>query len=69
MKTHDAIHNIFVAIAQDVGFHVRQKQLHVLPSTMFNSSCRQIDIVFTNDGICILVDFVIADPMPTNLLC
>jgi hypothetical protein len=28
--THDAIHDTFVAIARDAGFHVGQKQLHVL---------------------------------------
>jgi hypothetical protein len=38
-KTHDAICNTFVAITQDVGFHMGQKQLHALPSTTFNSSC------------------------------
>jgi uncharacterized protein (DUF2237 family) len=36
--THNVIHDTFVAIAWDVGFHVGQKQLHVLLSTTFNSS-------------------------------
>jgi hypothetical protein len=26
--THDAIYDTFIAIVQDVGFHVGQKQLH-----------------------------------------
>jgi hypothetical protein len=37
-ETHDAIHDTFAAIMQDVSFHMGRKQLHVLPSTTFNSS-------------------------------
>jgi hypothetical protein len=37
MGTHDAIQNTFLAIAQDVNFHVGWKQLHVLLSTTFHS--------------------------------
>jgi len=61
-RTHDVIRNTFATIARDVGFHIRRKQLHVLPSTTFNSSHRQIDILLTKDGICTLVDVVIVDP-------
>ncbi len=60
--THDAVHDTFVTIAQDASFHVRRKQLHVLPSNIFNFSCWQIDIMFTKDGIRTLVDIVIANP-------
>jgi hypothetical protein len=66
--THDAICNTFVAIARDVGFHVGQKQLHVLPSTTFSSSCQQVDIVFTKDGICTLADILIVDPTRADSL-
>jgi len=45
--THDAVHDTFVAIAQDVDFHVGRKQLHALPSTTLHSSRRWVDIVFT----------------------
>jgi hypothetical protein len=38
MGTHDVIHDIFVTIMQDVGFCMGRKQLHVHPSTTFNSS-------------------------------
>jgi hypothetical protein len=38
MRTHDAIHNTFVAIVQDVNLYVRQKQLHALLSAMLDSS-------------------------------
>jgi hypothetical protein len=40
-KTHDAVCNIFVAIVWNDGFHVGQKQLHVLPlATLISlSSC------------------------------
>jgi hypothetical protein len=67
-KTHDAINDTLIVIAQDAGFHVGRKQLHALPSTMFNSFCWSIDIVFTNDRIRILVDFVIVNPTQTDLL-
>jgi hypothetical protein len=63
MGTHDVVHDTFVAIMWDVGFHMGWKQLHVVPSTMFNSSYQQIDIMFTKDGIRTLVDIVIVDPM------
>ncbi len=50
------------------GFHMGQEQLHVLPSTIFNSSHEWIDIMFTKDGIRTLADVIITDPMRTNLL-
>jgi hypothetical protein len=59
--THDAIHDTFATIARNVGFHMGQKQLLTLPSTTFNSSRRQINIVLTKDGIFTLVDIVIAN--------
>jgi hypothetical protein len=68
MGTHDVVCNTFVTIARDVGFHVGQKQLHVLPLTMFNSSCRQVNIVFTKDGIRTLLDIVIVNPTRAYLL-
>jgi hypothetical protein len=37
--THDAICDTFTTIAWDVGFHMGWEQLHVLPSTTFNSIC------------------------------
>jgi hypothetical protein len=36
--THDAVHDTFATIVQDVGFHMGREQLHVFPSNMFNSS-------------------------------
>jgi hypothetical protein len=44
-----------------------EKQLHALISTTFNSSHQRVNIVFTKDGICILVDVVIANPMHADL--
>jgi len=66
--THDVVCVTFVAIMQDVGFHVGWEQLHAFPSTTFNSFCQWIDIVFTKDGICTLVDVVIVDLMQADLL-
>jgi hypothetical protein len=37
MGTHDVVHDTFVAIMRDVGFHVGEKQLHAFLSSMFNS--------------------------------
>jgi hypothetical protein len=68
IKTHDAIRNTFATIAQDVGFHVGQEHLHTLPSTTFNFSHQQIDIVFTKDGICTLTDIITADPTRADSL-
>jgi hypothetical protein len=67
-ETHDAIHDTFAAIVQDVSFHVGWKQSHVLLSTTFNSSCWQVNIVFTKNGICTLADVVIVDSTWTYLL-
>ncbi len=66
--THDVIRKIFVTIMQNVNFHMGQKELHVLLSITFNSSHWQINIVFIKDGICTLVDVVIANPTQTGLL-
>jgi hypothetical protein len=68
IRTHDVVRNTFVAIAQDVGFHVRWEQLHVLPSNTFNSSYQRINIVLTKDDICTLVDVNIANPTLVDLL-
>jgi hypothetical protein len=66
--TYDAIHDIFVVIAWDVGFHVGQTQLHALLSTTFNSSHWQVDIVLTKNKICTLTNVVITNPTHADLL-
>jgi hypothetical protein len=68
MGTHDVVCDTFVAITQNVNFHLRQEQLHALLSTMFNSSYQEVDIVLTKDGICILINIVIVDPTQMDLL-
>ncbi len=55
-ETHDAIHDTFATITQNASFHMGQKQLPTLPSTTFNSSCRQVNIVHPKDGIFTLVE-------------
>jgi hypothetical protein len=67
IKTYDVICNTFTTIARDVNFHMKQEQLHVLPSTTFNSFHWWIDIVLTKNGICILVNIVIVDPTQAGL--
>jgi hypothetical protein len=68
IRIHDAICNTFTAIIWDVDFHVGWKQIHVFLSNTFNSSRWRVDIVFTKDGICTLVDVVIANPTGMDLL-
>jgi hypothetical protein len=48
-------------IVRDVGFHVGQ-QLHAPLSITSNSFHQRVDIMFSKDGICTLVDIVIVDP-------
>jgi hypothetical protein len=67
METHGVIHNAFVVIVQDVGLYMGQEQLHALLSAIFNTSCWWINIVLTKDGICTLVNIVIANAMFVDL--
>jgi hypothetical protein len=55
--------NTFATIVRGVGFHVQQEKLQTLISTTLNSSCQQIDIVLTKDGIRTLMNVVIVNPM------
>jgi len=64
---HDAVCNTFVTIVRNASFHVGWGQLQALFSTILNSSYSRVDIVFTKDGICILIDIVIVDPMRANI--
>jgi hypothetical protein len=47
----------------------KEMQLHVLPSTTFDSSSWRIDIVLTKNEICTLTNIVIADPTQVDLFC
>jgi hypothetical protein len=66
--THDAIRNTFATIVRNVSFHMGQEQLHVFFSTTFNFSYQRVDIMLTKNGICILADVVIVNPMQADLL-
>ncbi len=66
--THDVVYDTFAVIVHDVCFHVGWEQLHALPSNTFNSFHRRIDIVFTKDGSCTLVNIIIANPTRADLL-
>jgi hypothetical protein len=66
--THETICATFTTIVRNACFHVGREQLYVLPSTTFNSSRRQFDIVLTKNGICTLADIIIADPTRMDLL-
>ncbi len=73
-RTHDEVHNTFVAIAQNVGFHMGWEQRHVLWATTcasFNHvqffSRWWIDIVLTKNGIHTLANIIIVDPTQAYL--
>ncbi len=66
--TYDVICDTFATITWDVGFHMGQKELHVIFSTTFNSFHWWVDIVLTKDGIFTSTNVVIADPTRTDLL-
>jgi hypothetical protein len=59
--THNEIRNTFVAIVQNVGFHMGWKQLRALLATMFNSSCQRINIVLTKNDIHTLANIIIVN--------
>ncbi len=59
IRTHNVICDTFVAITRDASFHVGWEQLHVLPSTTFNSFRRWINIVFSKDGIHTLTELLL----------
>jgi hypothetical protein len=63
--THDVVHNTFVAISQDVVFHVGWK--HALLATMFKFFRWWVNIVLIKDDICTLANVVIANPMRQDL--
>jgi len=68
-STHDVVHDIFVAIAWDANFNVGQEQLHPFFSITFHSFRQRVDVVFTKNGICILIDVVIANLTWMDLFC
>jgi len=66
-RTHDVIHDTFVVIVWDAGFHVGRKKLHVFPSTTFNFFCQRDNIVLTKNDINTLADIIIANLTRANL--
>jgi len=47
----------------DVDYHVGWEQFHVFSSNLFNFFCWWVNIVFTKDDICTLINIVITDLM------
>jgi hypothetical protein len=69
MGTHDAVCDTFVAITWNVGFHIcGTKTTTCVSFNHSHSYHRQVDIVFTKDGICTLTNVVIIDSMCANPL-
>jgi hypothetical protein len=51
-----------------MGFHVSHEQTHVLPPPSLQSSCEQIDIMLSVDGIHTLAKVIIVDPTRVDLV-
>jgi hypothetical protein len=45
-----------------------KEMVHVLPSKMFNSYCQQVNIIFTKDGVCTLVNLITIKPTQVDIL-
>jgi hypothetical protein len=67
IETHDAIHDMFIIIVQNISFHVGQEQLHELLLITFIFFHQQIDIVLTKNDIRTLIYVVIVDPTQVDL--
>jgi hypothetical protein len=65
---HDVVRDSFISITRDARFHVLREQTHVFPMPSFQISWKQMGIVLTVDGICILADVVIVDLTHVNLV-
>ncbi len=63
MASHNVVRDVFAAIVRNVRFYVLRDQTHVLLFPTLQYSCHQIDIVLYVDGVCMLVDIVIVDPL------
>jgi hypothetical protein len=64
----DKVQNVFVSIARNMRFHVSCDQTHVLSLPFLQSSCEQVDILVSIDGICTLVYVVIVNPTWVDLV-
>jgi hypothetical protein len=68
ISIHDVVRNVFACIFRNVGFHVSHEQTYVLPSPFFQSSHQWVNTMFTLDGVSILVDVVIIEPVWMDLV-
>ncbi len=61
MASHDVVQNVFTTITRDVGFHVSQEQIHILPPLTLQFLHHLVDIVFLVNAVCTLADVVITN--------
>ncbi len=54
-------------IVKDARFYILCEQIHVLPPIL-QATCQHIDIVFSVNGVWMLVDIVITNPTRANLV-
>jgi hypothetical protein len=68
IASHDDVRNVFAFIVRNAWFHVLWEQAHILPLPSFQSCCQWVNIVLLVDGIHILADVIIANPIQANLV-
>jgi hypothetical protein len=61
MASHDVVQNVFTTITRDVGFHVSQEQIHILPPLTLQFLHHLVDIVFLVNAVCTLADVLITN--------
>ncbi len=68
IETHDVICDTLLPLCMMLASRWVENNYMHFPSNMFNSFRQQVDIVFTKDDICTLVDIIIVDPTWMDLL-
>jgi hypothetical protein len=61
MTSHNVLWDAFASITKDVGFHGAREWTHILLPLTIHSSCWQINIVLSIDGIRMLTNVIIDD--------
>jgi hypothetical protein len=67
-KSHNVISDAFASITRDVGFHGAREQTHILLLLTIQSSCQQVNMVLSVDGICMLANVIIDNLIQVNLV-
>ncbi len=68
MTSHNVIWDAFVSITKDVGFHGAREQTHIILLLAILSSCQQVDIVLSVDGIRMFANVIIENLTEVDLV-